>query len=235
MGRTRPPIFRKSMNRLMIMATLPLAAVAFLSPGAAFAHGGDAKFRSQFETIQPSIPGIGVEVLNYDDRLLLINRTGKTVSIAGYEREPYARLRSNGAVEVNRRSPTHYLNEERYGGTPVPTSANPDAPPQWQTVGRNGRFEWHDHRIHWMSKDAVPPQVKDEDTRTKVFDWRVPIRVGTQRAALTGTLFWQPAGSSSVPAGAIVALVVLVLATLVLFALTRRRRRIAAKKPRQAW
>ena len=132
------------------------------------------------------MPGVTIEVLNYDDRLLMINRTGKTVAITGYEREPYARLREDGTVEVNRRSPTHYLNEERYGGTPVPTSADPKAPPQWETVSRTGRFEWHDHRIHWMSKDTVPPQVKDEDKRTKVFDWRVPIRVGSQPAALTG-------------------------------------------------
>ena len=61
-----------------------------------------------------------------------------------------------------------------------------------------------------MSKDTVPPQVKDEDKRTKVFDWRVPIRVGSQPAQLTGTLFWQPATASGVPTAAIVALVVLV-------------------------
>jgi hypothetical protein len=167
----------------------------------------------------------------------MINRSGKTVAISGYEGEPYARLRSDGTVEVNRRSPTHYLNEERYGGTPVPTSADPKAPPQWQTISRTGRFEWHDHRIHWMSKNTVPPQVNDEDKRTKVFDWRVPIRVGSARAQLTGKLFWQPASASGVPAAAVAALVVLVVATLVLFILTRRRRRApgASKRPRQAW
>jgi hypothetical protein len=165
----------------------------------------------------------------------MINRTGKTVAITGYEREPYARLRADGTVEVNRRSPTHYLNEERYGGTPVPNSADPEAPPRWQTVSRTGRFEWHDHRIHWMSKDTVPPQVKDEDERTKVFDWGVPIRVGSQPAQLTGTLFWQPATASGVPTAAIVGLVVLAAATLALFLVTRRRRAAAARRPRQAW
>ena len=103
-------------------------------------------------------------------------------------------------------------------------------------MSRTGRFEWHDHRIHWMSKDTVPPQVKDEEKRTKVFDWRVPVTVGSQRASLAGTLFWQPAESSGVPAAAIVALVALVLATLVLFiahaAATRAQR---ASKPGQAW
>jgi hypothetical protein len=214
-----------------------IRAIALLSvalgaaiPASAAAHGGNAKFRSEFRSIQPAIAGISVEVLNYDDRLLLVNRTGKAIAIAGYEREPYARLRADGTVEVNRRSPTHYLNEERYGGTPVPASADPRAPPQWQVVSRTGRFEWHDHRIHWMSKDTVPPQVKDEDKRTKVFDWRVPIRVGSERAGLTGTLFWQPAEASGVPAAAIVGLVALAVVTLVLFLLTRRRRRAGGRE-----
>ena len=224
------------MTRRAVLASLLASALVALVAGTAAAHGGNEKFRSQFGSIQPAVAGISIEVLNYDDRLLMINRTGKTVAITGYEREPYARLRADGTVEVNRRSPTHYLNEERYGGTPVPASADPKAPPQWQTVSRTGRFEWHDHRIHWMSKGTVPPQVKDEDKRTKVFDWRVPIRVGSQPAQLTGALFWQPASASGVPAAAIVALAVLVVATLVLFIVTRRRRaRAAAGKPRQAW
>ena len=103
-------------------------------------------------------------------------------------------------------------------------------------VSRTGRFEWHDHRIHWMSKDTVPPQVKDQDKRTKVFDWSVPIRVGSRPARLTGTLFWQPATASGVPTAAIVALVGLAVLTLALFVLTRRRRAAATPRPRrQAW
>jgi hypothetical protein len=220
--------------RAVVVSFLAGVLVA-LAAATAAAHGGNDKFRSQFESIRPQVAGVTIEVLNYDDRLLMINRTGRTVAITGYEREPYARLRGDGTVEVNRRSPTHYLNEERYGGTPVPIGADPKASPKWQTVSRTGRFEWHDHRIHWMSKDTVPPQVKDEDKRTKVFDWRVPIRVGSQRAQLTGALFWQPATASGVPTAAIVALVVLILATLVLFVVTRRRRAAVARGPRQAW
>jgi hypothetical protein len=218
-----------------VTATLVAGLLLALTAGTASAHGGNSKFRSQFRSIQPAVSGIRVEVLNYDDRLLMINRSGKTVAISGYEREPYARLGADGTVEVNRRSPTQYLNGERYGGTPVPQSADPKAPPQWQVVSRTGRFEWHDHRIHWMSKDTVPPQVKDQDKRTKVFDWRVPIRVGSQPARLTGTLFWQPATASGVPTAAIVALVVLVLVTVALFVVTRRRRVAAATRPRQTW
>jgi hypothetical protein len=223
-------------TRRAVTATLVAGFLLGLVAGTASAHGGNSKFRSQFRSIQPAVSGIQVDVLNYDDRLLMINRSGKTVAISGYDGEPYARLRVDGTVEVNRRSPTHYLNEERYGGTPVPQSADPKAPPQWQVVSRTGRFEWHDHRIHWMSKDTVPPQVKDQDKRTKVFDWRVPIRIGSQPAGLTGTLFWQPATASGIPTGAIVALVLLVVLTVVLFVGTRRRRAAAAaRQPRQAW
>ena len=224
------------MTRRAVTATLVAGFLLALVAGTASAHGGNSRFRSEFRSIQPAASGIRVDVLNYDDRLLMINRSGKTVAISGYEREPYARLRADGTVEVNRRSPTHYLNEERYGGTPVPQGADPKVPPQWQVISRTGRFEWHDHRIHWMSKDTVPPQVKDQDKRTEVFDWSVPIRVGSRPARLTGTLFWQPATASGVPTAAIVALVVLAVLTVALFVVTRRRRAAAAPRPRrQAW
>ena len=160
--------------------------VAGLPAASALAHGGNPNFRSEFRAVRPAVPGLQVQVLNYDDRLLLINRTGKTVLVRGYEREPYARLRADGAVEVNKRSPSYYLNEERYGGTPVPPSASPKAPPQWSLVSKTGRFETHDHRIHWMSKGATPPQVTDKDKRTKVFDWRVPIEVGSRACGPDG-------------------------------------------------
>ena len=210
-------------------AGLALVLMAPLSPSA-LAHGGNPDFRSEFRAVQPGVPGLQVQVLNYDDRLLLINRTKKTVLVRGYEREPYARLRADGTVEVNKRSPSYYLNEERYGGTPVPPGAGPDAPPRWSVVSKTGRFETHDHRIHWMSKGTTPPQVKDEDKRTKVFDWRVPIEVGAQPAAVTGSLFWEPSSGGGIPALAIVALVVLLLLTLVLFVVSRRAR--ARPRPR---
>lgn len=204
-------------------AGLALILTAMVAPGA-LAHGGNPDFRSEFRAITPAVPGLEIQVLNYDDRLLLINRTGKTVILRGYEREPYARLRSDGTVEVNRRSPSYYLNEERYGGTPVPKSASPDAPPEWSEVSKTGRFESHDHRIHWMSKGATPPQVTDKDKRTKVFDWSVPIQVGTERAAVTGSLFWEPSSGGGIPAGAIAALAALVALTVVLFVVSRRVR-----------
>jgi hypothetical protein len=221
------------MRRLILCAAPVVATLlpAILS-ATAVAHGGNPNYRSELGSIRPAVAGLQVQVLNYDDRLLLINRTGKTVLLEGYENEPYARLRADGTVEVNKRSPSYYLNEERYGGTPVPAGAGPEAPPRWSRVSGNGRFETHDHRIHWMSKEARPPQVTDEDRRTKVFDWRVPIEVGPRRAAITGTLFWEPDSGGGIPTAAIVALAVLVALTLALFGWSRRVRARGASSAR---
>ncbi len=225
------------MRRILSGAAPLTAMLAALLPASGLAHGGNSDYRSQFRAVNPAVPGLSVEVLNYDDRLLVVNRTGKTVVLRGYEREPYARIRADGTVEVNLRSPSHYLNEERYGGTPVPAEAGPKEAPRWSVVSKTGRIETHDHRIHWMSKEAPPPQVTDEDNRTKVFDWRVPIEVGATPAAITGTLFWEPSSDGGIPAAAIVALVILALTTAGLFLATRRvrggRGRAGASAPRR--
>ncbi len=77
--------------------------------------------------------------------------------------EPYARVLANGTVQLNERSPAVYLNTTFYGNVTVPASADPADPPEWVTVYRSGRFQWHDHRIHWTST-ALPPQVKDKSS-----------------------------------------------------------------------
>jgi hypothetical protein len=145
------------------------------------------------------------------------------VIVKGYQGEPYARLLADGTVQVNRRSPTFYVNNDRFGGVKVPADAKPGAAPQCQVVDRAGRFQWHDHRIHWMSK--VPPQqVTDKSKRTKVFDWNVPLQVGSTPGAVKGTLFWQPTAGGGIPAAALGGLVVIALLGLGAVLVVRRRR-----------
>jgi hypothetical protein len=96
----------------------------------------------------------------------LDNRTGKTIVVQGYQREPYARLLADGTVEVNHNSPAFYLNDDRFAPEKVPATAKPSATPNWQVVDRTGTFQWHDHRIHWMS--SVPPkQVTDSAVKAR--------------------------------------------------------------------
>jgi hypothetical protein len=186
-------------------------------------QGSSYHYRTYVTSITPKVPGLSVEVLEFADRLLLRNHTGQTVTVYGYSGEPYARLLPDGSAEQNTRSPAVYLNTNFYAEVTVPPAANASAPPSWVSVDRTAQFEWHDHRIHWMSP-VRPPQVKDPGKRTKIFDWRVPIKIGSQPGAIVGELFWEPEGAS-VPTGAIVALVVIVLAGATLVLVVRRRRR----------
>jgi hypothetical protein len=186
-------------------------------------QGSNYNYRSYVTQVTPGIPGVSLHVLEFADRLILVNHSGQTVTVLGYQGEPYGRVLADGTVQLNTRSPAYYLNQSFYGDVNVPASASPTATPNWTVVDRTGRLEWHDHRIHWMSP-ALPPQVKNKSKRTKVFNWQVPIQVGARDATVNGELFWTPAGANKAPAGAIVGLVVLAVLGLLLVLFVRRRR-----------
>jgi len=220
------------MRRTTIAAIVLALSCAFAAP--AMAHQGDPRFDSVLTGT--GIPGLKVQVLNYGDRLLLQNRTGKTVTLLGYENEPYARLLADGTVQVNQNSPATYLNTDPYANATVPKTANAKAAPAWKTIEGDDRYETHDHRIHWMSPGTVPQTVTDQDVRTKVFDWSVPVRVGSKPAAITGTLWWRGnEGGGGMPVGAIAGLAALVLASLALVWTVRRRRSRGERTPAEAW
>ena len=213
-----------------------LAAVTAIAAVPAEAHKGSPNYRSTVRSVVPPVAGLKVRVLNYDDRLELLDRTGQGVEIRGYAGEPYARLLSDGTVEVNKRSPSYYLNVDRFGDGQVPPDARNDAPPRWDVIDKTGRFEWHDNRIHYMSK-SLPNQVTDRKQRTKIFDWRIPIVVGGDPVRLRGDLYWVPSASGGVPRGALVALAAIVIAAICFVEVVRRRRRGEHPRPRksEAW
>jgi hypothetical protein len=195
-------------------------------------QGSSYNYRSEITSITPNTPGLRFEVLEFADRLVLTNHTGKTVTVYGYSGEPYARVQPDGTAEQNTRSPAAYLNTSFYANVTVPPSASASAPPKWVVVDRTGQFEWHDHRIHWMSP-VTPPQVKDKGKRTKIFDWQVPIAVGNRTGVIDGRLFWVPEGSKA-PTAAIIALVVIVAVALGFVFFVRRRRGTPPRR-REAW
>jgi hypothetical protein len=221
----------RSLARALAAASLTLAVLA--SP--ASAHKGNPNFRSYVNELTPRVPGVTLQVLNGDDRLELINRSNRTITVEGYNDEPYAQVLADGTVRVNQSSPATYLNTDRLGQAPIPPSADANAVPEWRTIDRTRRFEWHDHRIHWMAK-GTPPQVKDKGKRTKVFDWAVPVKVGSQTGAIRGTLFWQPQPGGA-PTGAIAGFVVLLVLSGAVVVVVRRRRGTGGGRgvEREAW
>jgi hypothetical protein len=191
-------------------------------------QGSNYEYRSYITSITPKVPGLSLEVLEFADRILLRNNTGKTVTVYGYSGEPYARVQPNGTTEQNVRSPAVYLNTNFYANVTVPASAGASDPPKWVVVDRTGQFEWHDHRIHWMSP-VTPPQVTDKSKRTKIFDWSVPIAVGAQKGAIDGELYWVPENSKA-PTAVIVVFVVIIALALA-FVVWVRRRRVGSATP----
>lgn len=184
-------------------------------------------YRSNVTRVTPGLPGLQVRVVQYVDRLVLTDHTGKTVTVYGYQGEPYARVLADGTAELNTSSRAYYLNEGFFGLVAVPPSASPTATPKWTVVDRSGTLEWHDHRIHWMLP-SVPPQVTNRAKRTKVFDWTVPIEVGAQRGTVDGELVWVPEEDWA-PLALFAALIALALAGVAVALVRRRRTRRAAQ------
>jgi hypothetical protein len=101
------------LRRALVLAVL---ATPLLAAPVAVAHQGNPNFRSIVDGVTPAVRGLKLQVLNYDDRFELTNRSGQTVTVQGYNGEPYARVLADGTVEVNKRSPAYFLNDDRYAG-----------------------------------------------------------------------------------------------------------------------
>jgi hypothetical protein len=200
-----------------------LVALCAAAP-AAVAHEGNPNYRSEVRAIAPAVAGLDARVLNFDDRIEFVYSGDSDLIVEGYRGEPYLRFRPNGRVELNRRSPAGYLNEDRFAQVEVPASADRAAQPDWRVIAENGRYDWHDHRIHWMSEGTQPSKIEDESERTKIFDWRLPIEAGGRPATVSGTLVWVGRDEGGFPLAAALSLAAAGIAGGLLIALVRRRR-----------
>jgi hypothetical protein len=209
-------------RRVLALAGVAIATLS--TPAIALAHQGNPNMESIVRGVTPRTPGLTLTILNRDDRFQLLYQGSEPIVLYGYNDDEYARFLPGGVVQVNHNSPAFYLNDDRAGTATVPAGVKADSPPDWHTVTKSGRFEWHDHRMHWMGT-GTPPQVKDTSLRTKVYDYKIPIKIGATTGAISGTLWWTPRDDPGLPVGGIVAFVVVVVAGLGTVVLVRRRRR----------
>ena len=214
-------------RRTLAGAFVTLAAL--ITATSAFAHAGNPNYESLVSGVKPAIPGFTVTVLNGDDRLAVENTGRSTVTIDGYNEEPYLRMAPDGTVAVNLNSPAYYLNQDRTAEGTVPPSVNADGPPRWKVVERTGRYEFHDHRMHWMGT-STPKQITDTSKRTKVFDWQVPVHTASVTGAIDGKLFWRGSAGGP-PAAAFIGLALIVLLGGATVVVVRRRRAAAGEGP----
>lgn len=132
-------------------------------------------------TSVPDVEGLSWRLYPTAEYLGLTNSSDQTVTIFGYEGEPYLRIGPEG-VEENLASPTRYLNQRRNGDVALPPRADAAAEPDWERVSGDPRFVWFDHRVHRMPDDVRPDGAV----------WTVPFAVGETRYELTGALRYAP-------------------------------------------
>jgi len=172
-------------------------------------------YRSIVNVVDPQPPGVTVEVVGGDAFLSVAAAEGNTVEVPGYFGEPYLLIDDAGVVWLNTRSPARYINQDRFGITQIPPTADAQAAAEWEQVGSGGRFSWHDHRTHWMSPD-LPPTIAG-DRAEVVFPWSLDITINGIETEVRGELLWFPNAN---PAGP---LLVGILGVLPLLAYRRHR------------
>lgn len=228
----RSPYF--GLIRAIALVGLLLVAALAVAPGAG-AHGGrsasSAHFLSTVLGVTPPVPGLDLSVADRDDRLVMVNRTGKTVMVRGYTYEPYLRFDTRG-VWVNMHSPSRWLDAMRVVPETfrLPEEANEKLPPKWTLLTTQNTWEWHDHRIHWASTVSPEGSVQPVNGKFDLRDWEVPIVVAGAPAIIKGRLDFfvkaQGTGGDS-RLGTILAIVLPVAAVLAVgggWLLVRRRR-----------
>lgn len=180
MGRPARRVLQRLSRPLLALAALAI----ILAPAAGADGAGPTNFRSRVDKLVPEVQGARVEVLGSDAFLQVTAAPGIRVQVPGYDGEPYLRIDSDGAVWRNRRSPARYVNDSRTGAVKVPDDLGDSNDPDWEKVGTNGTVAWHDHRIHWMTKETPATG------RTGLVQrWEVPLTIDGTEVTVYGSLY----------------------------------------------
>lgn len=196
----RPALLRLSSGVVHVAVGL-VACVMLLSGSAvpASAHGGVAfeaapssNWRSRVTNFETPSDEISFAVIDAGEKVELRNSSDRTVTVIGYENEPYLRVGPEGVFE-NARSPATYLNRSTDGTVPVPETADASAEPEWRRVTSGDAISWHDHRAHWMAADPPPVVTDDPSVERVIYDrWVIPVEVDGERLEVIGDLTWVP-------------------------------------------
>jgi len=67
-------------------------------------QGSNYNYRSYITGVTPSVPGVSCTCWEFADRLILTNHSGQTVTVIGYQGEPYGRVLADGTVSCSTRA-----------------------------------------------------------------------------------------------------------------------------------
>jgi hypothetical protein len=185
----------RPVSRAVQVALGALVLLAVTATPAAADAPRPTNYQSTVTDVAPVLPpGATVRVVGGDSLLELSLPKGHTATVADYPTSddadpvPYLRFDADGTVRRNALAVATTANQARYGTSS--TVPDPDAAPRWETVATDGRYAWHDHRIHWMSPKA-PRAVADDgqvDLGGDDGTWSVPIQVDGRATVVTGEL-----------------------------------------------
>jgi hypothetical protein len=142
----------------------------------------------------PAVPDLQIRLVEGPVPALFVhNDTGETLLITGSEGEPMLRIGPDG-VRANLRSPSYYT-EAAQGILPVPSSADPLAPPEWTKVSDQPVWAWLEHRA------VVPASDQERDLLGKkpatILTWRTPMTLGDRELMVRGHVNWVPPATVS--------------------------------------
>lgn len=204
-------------RRLAPLLAVAVAVGATLGFGAtpASAHGLTGPtpddWVPRIDMMRPDVAGLDLRFVDLRRQVELTNRTGRTVTVLGYDGEPYLRFGADGGVEMNDRSPAATLNRSLDMSEPVPDDADPEAPPRWRTVSSGDRWRWHDHRTHWMGSDLPEIVAADRSRDHLIQTFSLGLQVGSDPVSVDGEVWWR-APSSPWPWVGLATLIALALA-----------------------
>ena len=177
---TRPRRRRAARRAIASFALVSLGLVGLAEPAAADA-AGPTDYRTEIVDIDPAVDAIELAMIGGDSFIQLTVVEPVEVMVVGYQGEPYLMFDADGTVWQNERSPSRWLNDDRYAESVIPEDATADAAPDWHLVGGDGSYAWHDHRTHWMNR-AKPPGAEPGDT---VLEAVVPLVVDGDEVMVT--------------------------------------------------
>lgn len=179
-------------KRVFAVGVAAIAMIVITATPASADPATPTNYRSQVVFVESR--GVAeVDIIGGDAFVRLTVEPEVTVEVLGYEGEQYIRFDPDGTVYVNLRSPSKYLNDDRYANVDLPPEADAAAVPRWELVSTDGVYSWHDHRTHWMS--PIPPAVVDEGDgaqTVQIFDWTLPVQTNGEDGEIAGTLTWIP-------------------------------------------
>ena len=166
----RSPVARWGAALVVLAATVLSGSPVGADPA------GPTDYRTEIVGVEPPVDGVTIDVIGGDSFLQMAVAPGLEVMVVGYRGEPYLWFGPDGIVQQNERSPSRWLNDDRYGETAIPSTAGAELDPDWRVVTDAGSYAWHDHRAHWMNPQK-PPGAEPGDT---ILEAVVPMLVDGQ-------------------------------------------------------